>query len=499
MFSRKIRRSIRTRLISRVVLFLTISLIAVSAIIYFLLATSLRKSDQNLILNLGQTYRELYREGGSALLTHRVSPEILLIIREEKGQSFFEHWPTHIDHDYEDEDEIEQIRSAVKSVTMKEGWTNVLLLSGEEDKDFLEKLEYQLRLLANEKNWETILPIIDNDLFELHISKIDENKWMIVGKSSEEREEHLSAIRSISFMVIVPFLVTGLILTFFLAENILRPIKKLAQTIHNIRQNGSSDRAELRGSDDEIDLLAQEFNFLQDKNQTLVRNLRETVDNVAHDLRTPLTRIRTSAEIGLLKANDQEALRTALEESLESSELLLNLLNAIMDVAEAESGALPLRREVLSVDVLLSSVLDLYFHVAEEKKINLSYLAEEELFVNVDRQRMLQALGNIIDNALKFSASGTEVKITSEAMGDVVRISIRDEGCGISEDEQTKIWTRLYRGDSSRSTAGLGIGLSLVKAIVEAHDGQIDLMSSKEKGSTFIITLPRRNVVVIER
>lgn len=491
MFSKKSRKSIRTRLISRVVIFLALSLVVVTTIIYFLLATSLRKSDQNLILNLGQTYQKLYEEGGSSLLKDRVSPEILLVIKDVNGSEPFVHWPAFIDSDFEDEEEIEQIKNEIETIPLRNGWSNVLLLSGDENRDILKKTEYQLRVLANKRNWETVLPIIDNDLFEIYAKKINNTQWMLIGKSSEVREEHLSQIRYISFMVIVPFLVMGLFLTFILAENILRPIKNLAYTIKN------NQRAEVRGSNDEIDHLAEEFNLLHEKNQILVKNLKETVDNVAHDLRTPLTRFRTSAEMALMKENDLQKMKSALEDAVESSDDVLNLLNAIMDVAEAESSTLPLKIIETPIDSIITTVLDLYSHVAEDKKIILNYTSANHATIKADYQRMIQAIGNIVDNAIKYSAPDSQVRIHTELIDKQVRIFIEDEGPGIDVHEQSRIWSRLYRGDSSRSTTGLGIGLSLVKAVIEAHKGHIELVSTVGKGSIFIVSLPICNVPVI--
>lgn len=498
MFLRKISRSIRTRLITRVVLLLTFSLLVVSTVIYFLLAKSLRQSDQNLILNLGQTYAKLYQEGGSTLLKDRVSPEILLVIQNEHRVRKFEHWPTHIDHDFEDEEEIDQIKDATSSLPLKEGRNNILLVSGEEDKDIFKKLEWQLRLLANERNWENILPVIDNDLFEVFVTKINQDEWMLIGKSSEEREEHLSKVRYISLIVILPFLLMGLVLSFFLADNILGPIKRLAHTMNQITRGASEVRAEIRGSGDEMDQLASEFNSLHDKNQVLVRNLKDTVDNVAHDLRTPLTRFRSGAELALMK-EDKESMKEALAEAVESSQELLSLLNAIMDVTEAETNTLALQLTVVSLDSVVNAVVDLYAHVAEEKNILLTYQGNENACIEADAKRMAQAIGNIIDNAIKYSPENSTVEIKTELIDNKVSLSINDQGPGIKAEEQSRIWTRLYRGDSSRSTKGLGIGLSLVKAIVEAHHGQIELKSSLGKGSLFIITLPTCNEPVIKR
>src|SRR5690606_38400327 len=130
-----------------------------------------------------------------------ISDDMMVTITARDGTEVFSKMPTYIDHDFEDEDEIRQLRSESSKVPLKEGLRTVLLLSGEEDNDLYQRLEYQLRLLAWEKNWMSLLPIIDNDLFEVYVHELDNGEWMKVGRSSEAREEHLANIRTIAFIV----------------------------------------------------------------------------------------------------------------------------------------------------------------------------------------------------------------------------------------------------------------------------------------------------------
>jgi signal transduction histidine kinase len=498
MFSRMSLKGIRPRLIVSTTLLLLLSLSFVASVIYFLFSHSLRKSDQNLLLNLRETYTQLFLEGGPQLLQNRISPEILVVILEKPTNKIvFEKLPSWIDHDFEDEEEIEQLKEATEKLKMKEGWTNILLLSGEENNDLYQSFEYQLRLLALKKNWQTVLPIIDNDLIEVYSAPINERYWMFIGRSSEVREESLSTIRYISLFVIFPFILIGFILSYFLARNILKPIKELATTMNLIKNGNAESRAKVRGTDDEIDLLTSEFNSLLDRNRILIRNLRETVDNVAHDLRTPLTRFRSNAEHALLNSSDTSELRVALQDAVENSDNILELLNGIMVVAEAESQIMQLNLQEVSVKELLDSVTELYEHVAEQSGIKLEMNCAAEIRINCDPRRIIQALGNLLDNAIKFSPAGGTIRIRCEADEKDVTISIVDHGRGISADELPRIWSRLYRGDGSRTTPGLGIGLSLVKAIINSHHGTTHVTSEPGKGSCFSISLPRCNGAVI--
>ncbi|MGE3611807.1 MAG: ATP-binding protein [Bacteriovoracaceae bacterium] len=482
-------KSITKKLIVWICCLVGVSLLIVSSTIYFLLGSSLRASDQNLLLNLRQTYAELYREGGPRLLENRIPPEILLVVTDAHGKTIFKHFPEYLDHDFEDENEIEQIESAIKKVKISEGWQSILLLSGEENDDIFQRIEYQLRLLAQKKEWETLLPIIDNDLFEINILKLNDSHWLIVGKSSEEREEHLSQVRYISLFVILPFLFVALIFSIIISKKVLKPITDLVNTIKDIKDGDIERRAQVDGSGSETDVLASEFNSLVERNNVLVKNIRETVDNVAHDLRTPITRFRASAEMALSSENNVANLKLALEEAVENSDLILAQLNTIMDVAEAESGTLNLRLEEVSLNRLLVNVLELYSYLADERKIQLLYVPPENLTVRCDIQRMTQALGNILDNAIKYSKENSVINVSTKTHSGAVTITIEDQGIGIPETEIHKIWTRLYRGDASRPTTGLGIGLSLVKAIVEAHNGKVEAQSTHGVGTKILVTL----------
>jgi signal transduction histidine kinase len=198
-----------------------------------------------------------------------------------------------------------------------------------------------------------------------------------------------------------------------------------------------------------------------------------------------------------LNSSDTSELRVALQDAVENSDNILELLNGIMVVAEAESQIMQLNLQEVSVKELLDSVTELYEHVAEQSGIKLEMNCAAEIRINCDPRRIIQALGNLLDNAIKFSPAGGTIRIRCEADEKDVTISIVDHGRGISADELPRIWSRLYRGDGSRTTPGLGIGLSLVKAIINSHHGTTHVTSEPGKGSCFSISLPRCNGAVI--
>lgn len=490
MFLRTLKlRGIGPRMILLTVGFYVISVVGVTSTVYFLLADSVRKSDREVTERLAESYEHTYLTKGVAALKADVSPEFSVTVIGAGGNVEFESPPEFIDRDFEDEEEIEQVRKEVALLPLNKSWKTILILSGEEDNNFIEGISYRMRLMALKRDWTQILPLIDNDSFEILVTPMKNGSWMKIGRSSENREEQLARIRYIGFMVLVPFIFLGGLLSFFLSNQILAPIRNFAASIQRIRKGDSALRVQNRQTGDEIDVLAGEFNSLLDQNAVLMTHLKSSIDNVAHDLRTPLTRFRISAEDALRTGDDPDRLRDALSDGLESSETILRILNSIMDVSEAETQTLKLRQEKISLERVLESVVDIYQYTAEEKKIEI-ITSFENVFVMGDEGRLIQAFGNLLDNALKYSPPDSKISLKLSVEDRVAKVTFADEGPGITAEEQGRIWERLYRGDKSRHTGGLGIGLSLVKAIISVHKGSVGMRNLVEGGSEFFVTLP---------
>jgi signal transduction histidine kinase len=312
-----------------------------------------------------------------------------------------------------------------------------------------------------------------------------------VGKSADARRDLLTRFRAALGLITLSIVLLALTGGWIATQSALQPIRRLTAVLTRIVKTGRTDeRVSVSPHDDAINELTRLFNAMLDRIEGLVAAMRGALDNVSHDLRTPLTRLRGSAELALAAPPDLDRYREALADCVEEADRVLVMLNTLMDISEAESGAMPLQRERIPLAAIVARAIDLYREVADAKGVALTIEGDPQVVVEADRVRLEQVAANLLDNAIKYTSPGGRVTMDVRREGDRALLVVRDTGAGIPADELSRIWDRLFSGDTSRAERGLGLGLSLVKAIVQAHGGSVGVVSEPGHGSTFTVSLP---------
>lgn len=313
-----------------------------------------------------------------------------------------------------------------------------------------------------------------------------------VGRLTDNREVLLEPVRRAMLPTSISALGLSLVIGTLLAWRATKPLRAVSDTARRILETGDL-AARVPGPEGtgELAVLVRQLNTLLEKNSTHVRVLRETLDNLAHDLRTPLTRLRGTAELAMQDSGDPNEARAALADCVNESDRLLHVLEALLDISAAEGGALKLDRDLIDLRSVVERSVDLYREVAEEKRIAVVVDLPEPVEARVDAIRLGQAVNNLLDNALKYTPANGRVSLSARNEPDAAVIAVTDNGGGVPPAERAAIFRRLYRGDSSRSQRGLGLGLSLVKAIVESHGGTVGVSDAPGGGAQFTVRIAR--------
>lgn len=304
---------------------------------------------------------------------------------------------------------------------------------------------------------------------------------------------HLEQVKAVFWWSLLPVSVIGLLGGFFLSRSALRPVHEVIVSMKKIKAGVFSTRVPLGKNNDELEELKLIYNDMLHKIENLVGGLKEAFDHLAHDIRTPVTRLRSRAEIALNSEGDIASYREALQSCFENSDRILMFLQLLTDITEAENRSKKLRLEKHFISKLVKEIMSLYEMAFEDKNITVVQNLNTRDWAFVDGRLISRVIANLLDNALKYTPSGGTVTIETTNTDENVILSVADNGAGIPLDEQNLIWQKLYRTDKARKADGLGLGLTFVKAIVEAHEGKVSVVSpvANGVGTKFIVTLQK--------
>jgi len=312
-----------------------------------------------------------------------------------------------------------------------------------------------------------------------------------IGESLEDDEEFLAGLFKGLLITLLGVLSLSAPIGWFLARRALQGVNDLTNTAAEIAGGALDRRVAVGNGRDELDRLARTFNLMLDRIQALIVGMREMTDNLAHDLRSPIARLRTSAEMTLPNGKPDKNWEAVAANTTEECDRLLEIINTTLDIAEAESGAAALNLEDLDLVALVEGALEVFQTVAEDKHIRVTTDLPAGCRVRGDRQKLQRVVANLLDNALKYTLPSGLVEVSMADEGSRVRLSIRDSGVGIATEDLPRIFRRFYRCDQSRSEQGNGLGLSLTQAFMRAHGGDVSVTSTPGVGSTFSATLDR--------
>tara|TARA_Y100001936_G_scaffold219827_1_gene233525 strand:+ start:2518 stop:3777 length:1260 start_codon:yes stop_codon:yes gene_type:complete len=317
------------------------------------------------------------------------------------------------------------------------------------------------------------------------------NKYnLIVGRdvSYENylKERFFNTILSTSLLII--FL--GLLGGYVLSRNFLNRISAINKTSLEIMDGDLSMRLPTSSNNDELNQLSLNLNNMLDRLNKLMIGMKGVSDNIAHDLRTPLNKIRTNLEVTLMSNPNLESYRETLKEVIEDVDGVINTFNSLLAISRVDSGSVSLKKEKINIKNLIEDIIDLWEPLSEEKGIVLNNECKIDLYLAGNKNLLSQAISNLIDNSIKYGSDNNIVNVGSKKDKDNIIIWVSDTGPGIQEKDKEKVLDRFVRLDTSRNTTGTGLGLSLVASMIKFHNGTIDLLDAKPKGLIVKLQIP---------
>ena len=453
----------------RLILVFVILLFSLSSISFGLIYWRLTK---NLDLRAEQKLKELHLD-----LAREYNEEILDAKNKNPGQKALEELKEQFDYK--------------KSRFLENG--EIALLLDENDQVILSSSE-----AMNDESIKSLLSAYRNKAGYLNegqgitffSAKLKDGKNLLLALDRHDDQQLMASYRQGYLISLLSLVALGSALCYWVVNHLLKGIGSVRKTSELIADGRFENRVLIReGESQEVTELANSFNVMIDKTEGLIKELKDVTNNIAHDLRTPLTRIRGTVETRLMAEpnSDRETFGLVIEEV----DRLMLLIDDMLTLAESECNLTEIAKKPLNLNAMLQDLVEVFDCVLEDKAIKLNLnIFESEIWINAHESRLQRALANLLDNAIKYTDHAGSIELISKLVDGQVSVSIQDSGCGIDSDQQKRIFERFYRLENHRGTPGNGLGLNLAKAFIENHDGKLHLQSELGKGSCFTVVLP---------
>jgi heavy metal sensor kinase len=314
-----------------------------------------------------------------------------------------------------------------------------------------------------------------------------------LGQSMENHTRIIEVFRKVFITTMVILFAVAVVVGWFMARRALVGVATVTRTARRISDGSLEKRVPVKKRADEIDQLALTFNQMLDRIENLVNGIKEMSDNIAHDLKSPITRIRGTAEVCLTSGSSLEEYEAMAAGTIEECDRLLDMINTMLFISRTEAGVNQLDCRQLDIANLVREACDIFQSPAEDKGIRMDCRRNESIGICGDIRLIQRMVANLLDNAIKYTPANGRIEVTVSAGEDQsAQLTVKDNGMGIAAQDLEHIFERFYRCDPSRSQPGTGLGLSFARAAARAHGGDITVTSEPGKGSTFVVVLPKQ-------
>ena len=313
-----------------------------------------------------------------------------------------------------------------------------------------------------------------------------------LGRSMDNYTGIIDAFRKIFVTTMAVLFILAAVVGWFMAKRALAGVETVTRTARRISDRSLAERVPVKARVNEIDQLAITFNQMLDRIENLVTGIKEMSDNIAHDLKSPITRIRGIAEVSLTSGSSLREYESMAGATIEECDRLLDMINTMLVISRTEAGVNQLDAQNLNVTNLVRDACDIFQAPAADKGITIACSKPEDISIYGDIRLIQRMVANLLDNALKYTPSGGRIDVAVTDVGEQsVQITVKDNGMGVAAEDLENIFERFYRCDPSRSEAGTGLGLSFARAVARAHNGDITVASTPGKGSAFTVMLSK--------